>query len=683
MDAHLFRRFCAAAMPLLTGARLEKIQEAAPGVLTLTIFSSGRKRQLCLRFGRKEPFCFFTDARISATGPPSAMIMRLRKYASGRRIAACVLRFCERKLWLLMSGGQAETTSENPLMTWLLLDLREGASLHFLQADAMPVEELPLWPDTTTPRSANAANEISDANNADQADQWAESLGQRDVFAVLTPSLRRSLTAMEPAEQRALLEDLRVGGGDIFLYAEPSQGATAIDDSAHNTSGIINDTTDSTSNTAGNTAGDSAATAPLGEIRAVSAWPLPPALRRHLREESGNDVLRLIERAGQDIVLTRLSREAAQAANVPQQRKRRKLIRLAATLRAEEARLTKMCAAKTDALLLREHLWQLPADTRMPAISLPPCANVDMIASAGSESASCEGTTTSMSAGQPSDLSLLKPSGKVDGKVDGKADGKADGKNFTTTSDNTFGLSANADDREICSKTSRGVSSEATREAMPEATREIRLDPRRTVRENMEHLFHTARRGARGLGHLTERRAALEVELAALLGSDAGTATHAATQSETAASTTTPAFANTSTAARAPANLPRSVQAFYSSDGFILLRGRSAKGNLEARKYAAPHDLWLHIEHGPGAHVIIRRAHGGHSVPERTLDEAGALAACKSALREAARARILYAEVRHVKPLRHAPAGTVRMDKIFCSRDVPVDCTLEERLALN
>lgn len=87
MDAHLFRRFCDTLLPLLAGARLEKLQEPAPDMLTLTFYGAGRKRQLCLRFGRKEPFCFLTEHRISAGHAPSARLMRLRKYAADRRVA--------------------------------------------------------------------------------------------------------------------------------------------------------------------------------------------------------------------------------------------------------------------------------------------------------------------------------------------------------------------------------------------------------------------------------------------------------------------------------------------------------------------------------------------------------------------------------------------------------------------
>ena len=96
---------------------------------------------------------------------------------------------------------------------------------------------------------------------------------------------------------------------------------------------------------------------------------------------------------------------------------------------------------------------------------------------------------------------------------------------------------------------------------------------------------------------------------------------------------------------------------------------------------AAPHDIWLHAGGGPGSHVIIRRAYAGQEVPERTLDEAGGLAACKSWLRDAARARILYAEVRHIKPLRGAAPGTVRVDRVWLSREVPVRPELETLLA--
>ena len=557
MDAHLFRRVCEDLTPLLTGARVEKIQEPADGLLALMVYSGGRKRQLCLRFGRKEPFCFVTSQRISVGRAPSAPIMRLRKYAAGRRIVTCVARWSERCLWLLLGGGAESPqlpplqqsgqdgagAEQSPRLTWLLLDLREGPSLRFLTENESPEDEQAVWPEP--------------AQLADALNNWRQ-------WPVLSPALRRTLACLEEPEQWALLEDLRAGGGDIFCY-----GPCAPD------------------------SGDTSASAMPRPVLAISAWPLPPEQQRALQgkdadaasiaEFCGPDALNLSELAGQDLVLARLALDQAREAAQPLDRRARKLAKLLEKLREEEDRLGKMMACQADALALQAELWRWPADFRAASVAVE------------------EG-----------------PHGPA---------------------------------------------------------REIPLDLRFSVREQMARLFHTARRGQRGMEHLAVRRAALEDELASLrqarhdslLGATAGAADEAASTGRAAGS-------------GMAATLPKNVQMFISSDGFVLLRGRDSKGNLAARKLAAPHDIWLHAENGPGSHVIIRRAHGGQEVPPRTLDEAGALAACKSWQLDAARARIQYAEVRHVKPMRNAPAGTVRIDKSLPSREVPVDIALEEAL---
>ncbi|SCM73239.1 NFACT RNA binding domain-containing protein [Desulfovibrio sp. 86] len=630
MDAHLFRRLCEDLTPQLTGARIEKLQEPAPGLLALTWYGGGRKRQLCLRYARKEPFCFLSASRITAGKAPSAQIMRLRKYASGRRIASCVVRFCDRQLWLLLAGGDSAlmadsggkgSAAEASRLAWLLLDLREGPSLHFLSEDEAPEEEAPDWPGPDT---------------------LAQALQDWRAWSVLTPALRRTLTCLEEPEQWALVEDLRAGGGDVFCYgpalpeaaeisvdgadgqftggqfpgwqlpggqfpdAQFSGMAPAVDAAAPASSGLF----------AGRASSSIRA---IHSIRAVSAWPLPPQQRAALltdderasglvlREECGADVLGLTEKAGQDMVLARLAGEQAREAALPLDRRGRKLAKLLDKLREEERRLTGMTEAQADALALQENLWQWPAEYRA--------------------------------------LSVTVAAG---------AHGPA---------------------------------------------REIRLDPRRNVREEMARLFHTARRGWRGLEHLVQRRGALEQEMAAiararrdsLLGAGSTQTGGGQTLSGQAISgQTTSGKAGSGKAGGAgplagaaagmPTALPKNVQLFISSDGFALLRGRDAKGNLAARKLAAPHDIWLHAENGPGSHVIIRRTHGGQDVPVSTLDEAGSLAASKSWQKDAARARIQYAEVRHVKPMRNALAGTVRIDKVLASREVPVDATLEEKL---
>ncbi|MBQ7456899.1 MAG: DUF814 domain-containing protein [Desulfovibrio sp.] len=194
----------------------------------------------------------------------------------------------------------------------------------------------------------------------------------------------------------------------------------------------------------------------------------------------------------------------------------------------------------------------------------------------------------------------------------------------------------------------------------------LRLDPQYTIQENMERLFHQAKRGKRGLIHLEERKEAMEAAMKDL------TLLTSPTNQQGKAPTS---FTEITT-------LPDNVQGFCSSDGFLLLRGRNNAGNLACRKIAKGHDVWLHVTDGPGAHVIIRLSWPGQEIPEQTLIEAGTLAACKSWQQNSTSALIQYAEIRHIKPMKGAAKGTVKIDKLLFTRNVPVDHTLETTLAL-
>lgn len=508
MDAHLFRRFCDAAIPGLQNALIEKIRSPAKGHLTLDYFDRRQKRQLWLRFERQHPFCFIT-APAGCGRVPEAWVMRLRKYAVGSRIAAILPHYLDRKLWLLLSGGDAKGPKGENI--WLCLDLREGASLVF--SDDAPEEERIGWPET---RAISAA-----------LDNWRE-------WPVLTPDLRRTLHELEERDRWALVGDLQDGGGDVFLYENAA-----------------------------------------GEIARAQAWPLAKRQRGELRELAGEDVLGLLERAGRDMVIAGLARNEARAQAAPGEKKIRKLRKLLEKLSDEEARLERMAARKRDALALQAYLWNLAPDFRGSTIELPGHAGP------------------------------------------------------------------------------------------------IALDARFGPQENMERLFRLAKRGERGLSLLGERRRNVRNELAALESA----------QPVSLASGDAAAKHDETPVSNVPKiRLSRNVQIFTSSDGYALLRGRDARGNQAVRKLAKPYDYWLHVENGPGAHVIIRRRHPGDAVPEATLLEAGSLAASKSWLKEAATAPIVYAEARHISPMRNAPPGTMRIDKVFASRVVPVRPDLEERL---
>lgn len=214
----------------------------------------------------------------------------------------------------------------------------------------------------------------------------------------------------------------------------------------------------------------------------------------------------------------------------------------------------------------------------------------------------------------------------------------------------------------------------------PEGPVSLRLDKRLTVRENMAALFHQAGRGRRGLEHLERRRA--EVREQKERAESAMLRTLASVTGAGAA----PSRAKTGTEKKPsalPGDLPRQVQAFRSSDGFLILRGRDTRGNALALKLAAPHDYWLHTADGPSAHVIIRRDHAGQEVPERTLHEAGVLAALKSWQKDQENADIQYSLAKYIHPMKKAAPGMVRIDRSEGAFRVRLDAGLEARLEKN
>lgn len=505
MDAHLFRLLCRQLEPALAGARIEKIQEFAPDHLSLAFFGSRGKQHLYFRFGRKNPFCFTSKERVTALPGPSAAVMRLRKYFSGRRVAAVVPDVWNRRLWLMAAGAGKPV--------WLCLDLVHGASLHFLPEDEVPIPENPAWP----PAGANL----------DDPQAWRK-------YPVLTPRLRAALSDLAPPDRAALICDLELGAGDAFIY--------------------------------------------LGDddcVREISAWPLSGRAATGLREECSEDVAAAFERAGRDLVLRALFERRLENSLAPSRKRQKQLRKILAKLDQDEARLARMAAREQVGLAISGRLWQLEPDAKQDAVEL---------------------------------------------------------------------------------ETEAG-------------TVRIALDPRFTMRENMERFFHEAKRGKRGLALLGERRREIERELAEL------GANFQVSQ--------TGAHKNVPDARRLAIRVPAHCQGYISSDGYVMLRGRDARGNQAIRKAAAGHDIWAHVEQGSGAHVLIRLPYAGHEIPERTLIEAGTLAANKSWLAEAASGSVMYAEARHVKGCRSGTPGKVTIDRLRCTRIVPVDHGLEARLQEN
>jgi len=201
---------------------------------------------------------------------------------------------------------------------------------------------------------------------------------------------------------------------------------------------------------------------------------------------------------------------------------------------------------------------------------------------------------------------------------------------------------------------------------------ELSLDPELTVRENMERFFSRASKGERGLGIVEARTRALRRELEAVRRGAVRSAP---------ARNASPAV---QTGVVLPSRYARlKVAVFRSSDGFLLLRGRSAQANHQLlTKAASPFDYWLHAQGGPGAHVIIKRDFAAQDVPEGTIQEAACLAALSSHLKMADRGDVLVCLVKDVRLIKGAPMGLVNVEKVLRTVRPAVDPGLEERLRL-
>ena len=177
----------------------------------------------------------------------------------------------------------------------------------------------------------------------------------------------------------------------------------------------------------------------------------------------------------------------------------------------------------------------------------------------------------------------------------------------------------------------------------------ITLNPLLTVCENMSRMFKESARGARGL-------AMLEIRRAQILASEPGVPEPEIMPNGIAACVLLEGNESSDS---------KNIVHFRSSDGFALLRGKNAKGNQNLLKIGKAHDLWLHAEDGPSAHLIIRRSHATEEVPERTLREAAILVGEKSWQRHDAKARVMVALLRHVHPVKGAAPGTVKVDAVL------------------
>ena len=200
----------------------------------------------------------------------------------------------------------------------------------------------------------------------------------------------------------------------------------------------------------------------------------------------------------------------------------------------------------------------------------------------------------------------------------------------------------------------------------------VPLNPHLTVTENMEKYFRLAAKAQRGFPHLKRRRKELLDQLDNLENGwvpelDSGHASKAASP--------------------APPSLPKrykglAISLFRSSDGFTIIRGKNKKANHDIlSKAASPFDYWFHVADGPSSHVILKRDHPDHEVPDSTLTQAAILCGLKSYRKDDGKADIMYALVKDVRKVKGFAHGQVMVDKKLGTLRVELDDSLEKALA--
>jgi hypothetical protein len=185
------------------------------------------------------------------------------------------------------------------------------------------------------------------------------------------------------------------------------------------------------------------------------------------------------------------------------------------------------------------------------------------------------------------------------------------------------------------------------------------LDPSLSVVRNMQKLYDLAAKGERGLAAIARRREDLQGGEKYLQGRQRGAP--AAQPSRPAPGPFEGVAAN----------------AYRTSDGFLVLRGKNAKAGESLLRKANPFDLWFHVAGGPGAHVILRRDHPRREVPRESLLQAAGLAALASFASAAGSAEVMLARAGDVRRIKGAATGKVAIGALLETLRVDVDPALE------
>jgi predicted ribosome quality control (RQC) complex YloA/Tae2 family protein len=103
----------------------------------------------------------------------------------------------------------------------------------------------------------------------------------------------------------------------------------------------------------------------------------------------------------------------------------------------------------------------------------------------------------------------------------------------------------------------------------------------------------------------------------------------------------------------------RGLPRYESQDGYLVVYGKTGQQNDEVVRQASSDDIWLHVQQGPGGHVIIKTGGQPDEVPESTIVEAAGHAAALSRQAQSSKVEVDYTQVKHLNKPRGAPPGFV------------------------
>lgn len=116
---------------------------------------------------------------------------------------------------------------------------------------------------------------------------------------------------------------------------------------------------------------------------------------------------------------------------------------------------------------------------------------------------------------------------------------------------------------------------------------------------------------------------------------------------------------------------------YISSDGYDIYVGKNNYQNDELTfKFASGNDWWFHAKKMPGSHVVVKTKDG--TLPDRTFEEAGSLAAYYSQGRTAPKVEIDYLQKKNVKKTAGAKPGFVVYYTNYSLMAVPDISSLSE-----